>query len=129
MEKWIVTFTMLSLIAGLCIILVRRKKENEWQKEFKWKKKKISRWQEQEQKVWEAKMKEQKTPILEDNSGSQYNSAMYSQVYMSASGVLYFEAEDGKKFRLIDEEDEVVKTIKEAVKIEKAQIKERQLLI
>ncbi len=60
-------------------------------------------------------------------SSSQY--MQYSQVYANTSGVLYYEAEDGKTFRLIDEDDEVVEIIKEVVKIEKAQIKERQLLI
>ena len=67
-------------------------------------------------------------PIVE-NSGSQYTSSIYSQVYGDTNGVLWYEAEDGKTFRLIDGDDEVVETIKEAVKLEKAQIKERQLLI
>ena len=60
-----------------------------------------------------------------DASGS----TMYSQVFMNTDGKMYYEAEDGKKFRLIDEEDEVVKTIKEAVEIEKAKIKDRAILI
>ena len=60
-------------------------------------------------------------------SSSQY--MQYSQVYGDTNGVLRYEAQDGKKFQLIDPDDEVVETIKEVVKLEKAQIKERQLLI
>jgi hypothetical protein len=48
---------------------------------------------------------------------------------MNTDGKMYYAAEDGKKFRLIDEKDEVVNKIKEVVEIEKAQIKDRALLI
>ncbi len=65
----------------------------------------------------------------EQEAASLYASTMYSQIYETTDGVLYYQAEDGKQFRLVDEESNEAKVIKEAAKIEKAQIKDRALLI
>ncbi len=65
----------------------------------------------------------------EQMATSLYASTMYSQVFQDNNGALYYEAENGKQFRLVDEESNEAKVIKEAVKIEKAQIKDRALLI
>ena len=65
---------------------------------------------------------------VQQEAASLYASTMYSQVYETASGALYYQADDGKQFRLVDASNEA-KVIKEAVEIEKAQIKDRALLI
>ena len=64
----------------------------------------------------------------EQEATSLYASTMYSQIYETEDGALYYQADNGKQFRLVDESNEA-KVIKEAVEIEKAQIKDRALLI
>jgi predicted methyltransferase len=92
------------------------------EEQFKIAKARANRIQETEAERW-SRIEEQEKNL------EMYTSQMYSQVYMNTDGKMYYAAEDGKKFRLIDEKDEVVNKIKEVVEIEKAQIKDRALLI